>query len=323
MTNTMSTRVAILGSGPAGLTAAIYAARAGLSPIVIQGIQPGGQLTTTTDVENYPGFRDVIQGPWLMEEMQAQAEHVGTKVIWDHVSAVDLSRRPFRLTGDSGAQYFADVLVIATGAQAKWLNLPSEEHMKGRGASACATCDGFFYRGKKVAVIGGGNTAVEEALYLTNHSPDVTLIHRRDSFRAEKILQQRLFANERIKVLWNKEVETFVDGGGTAGLVALELRDTVTGELSRLDVEGGFVAIGHHPATELFRGHLELDADHYIKVETGTTRTSVPGVFACGDVMDKVYRQAVTAAGTGCMAALDAERFLAEADFEKVAEAAE
>ena len=318
-----STRMLILGSGPAGLSAAIYGARAGLAPIVVQGLQPGGQLTITTDVENYPGFRDVIQGPGLMEEMQAQAEHVGTQMMWDTIVEVDLSERPFRLKGDGGALYVCDTLVIATGAQAKWLGVPGEVELSGKGVSACATCDGFFYRGKKVAVIGGGNTAVEEALYLTNHSPDVTLIHRRDSFRAEKILQQRLFANERIKVLWNKEVETFVDGGGTSGLVALELRDTVTGELSRLDVEGGFVAIGHHPATELFRGHIELDSDHYIKVEPGTTRTSVPGVFACGDVMDKVYRQAVTAAGTGCMAALDAERFLAEADFEKVAEAAE
>jgi thioredoxin reductase (NADPH) len=258
-----------------------------------------------------------------MQEMQAQAEHVGTRMMWDTIVEVDLTQRPFRLIGDGGDVYVGDVLVIATGAQAKWLGLDSEEALKGKGVSACATCDGFFYRGKKVAVIGGGNTAVEEALYLTNHSPDVTLIHRRDSLRAEKILQQRMHANDKINVLWNKEVESFVDGGGTAGLVALELRDTVTGELSRLDVEGGFVAIGHHPATELFRGHLELDADHYIKVETGSTRTSVPGVFACGDVMDKVYRQAVTAAGTGCMAALDAERFLAEAEFEKVAEAAE
>jgi thioredoxin reductase (NADPH) len=243
--------------------------------------------------------------------------------MYDTIVSVDLTKRPFRLTGDSGDIYEGDVLIVATGAQAKWLGLDSEEALKGKGVSACATCDGFFYRGKKVAVIGGGNTAVEEALYLTNHSPDVTLIHRRDSLRAEKILQDRLHANDRITVIWNKEVREFVDGGGTAGLVALDLVDTETGAHSRVDVEGGFVAIGHHPATELFRGHLELDADHYIKVETGSTRTSVPGVFACGDVMDKVYRQAVTAAGTGCMAALDAERFLAEAEFEKVAEAAE
>jgi thioredoxin reductase (NADPH) len=313
----------ILGSGPAGLTAAIYGARAGLAPIVVQGIQPGGQLTTTTDVENYPGFREVIQGPWLMQEMQAQAEHVGAQMMWDTIVEVDLTQRPFRMVGDSGTTYFGDVLVIATGAQAKWLGLDSEELLKGKGVSACATCDGFFYRGKKVAVIGGGNTAVEEALYLTNHSHDVTLIHRRDSFRAEKILQQRLFANEKINVLWNKAVERFIDGGGVAGLVGIELRDTKTGELSTITVDGGFVAIGHHPATELFRGHLELDGDGYIQVETGSTRTSVPGVFACGDVMDKIYRQAVTAAGTGCMAALDAERFLAEANFEAVAEAAE
>ena len=320
---THSTKMLILGSGPAGLSAAIYGARAGMKPIVVQGIQPGGQLTTTTDVENYPGFKDVIQGPWLMEQMQAQAEHVGTTMVWDTIVGVDLSRRPFRLTGDSGDVYEGETLVIATGAQAKWLGLPSEEAMKGKGVSACATCDGFFYRGKKVAVIGGGNTAVEEALYLTNHSPDVTLIHRRDSLRAERILQERLFAHKGITVLWNKEVREFVDGGGNAGLVGLDLEDTKSGERSRIDAEGGFVAIGHHPATELFRGHLDLDADGYIAVETGSTRTSVPGVFACGDVQDKVYRQAVTAAGTGCMAALDAERFLQAEEFAEVAQAAE
>jgi thioredoxin reductase (NADPH) len=319
MTNSISTRLAVLGSGPAGLTAAIYAARAGLAPVVIQGIQPGGQLTTTTDVENYPGFREVIQGPWLVEEMQAQAEHVGTRMIWDHISAVDLTSRPFRLTGDSGAQYFADSLVIATGAQAKWLGLPSEEHMKGKGASACATCDGFFYRGKKVAVIGGGNTAVEEALYLTNHSHDVTLIHRRDSLRAEKILQDRLFANEKIRIIWDSEVAEFVSGGEPEALVGLDIRNRHSGEISRVEVEGAFVAIGHKPATELFAGQLELDEDGYIKVEAGTTRTAIPGVFACGDVMDKIYRQAVTAAGTGCMAALDAEKYLAAQEYEAIA----
>ena len=319
MSNSISTRVAVLGSGPAGLTAAIYAARAGLSPIVIQGIQPGGQLTTTTDVENYPGFREVIQGPWLMEEMQAQAEHVGTKMVWDHITSVDLSRRPFRISGDSGTQYFADALVIATGAQAKYLGLPSEEHMKGRGVSACATCDGFFYRGKKVAVIGGGNTAVEEALYMTNHSHDVTLIHRRDTLRAEKILQDRLFANEKIDVIWDSEVVEFVAGGDPEALVGLDLRNKRTGETSRLEVEGAFVAIGHEPATELFKDQLELDSDGYITVESGTTKTSVAGVFACGDVMDKIYRQAVTAAGTGCMAALDAEKFLAAQEYEALA----
>jgi thioredoxin reductase (NADPH) len=316
MTNIVSTRLLVLGSGPAGYTAAIYAARAGLSPVVVQGIQPGGQLTTTTDVENYPGFRDVIQGPWLMEEMQAQAEHVGTKVIWDHVSEVDLSRRPFVLKGDGGTEYHADTLVIATGAQAKWLNLPSEEHMMGKGASACATCDGFFYRGKKVAVIGGGNTAVEEALYMTNHSHDVTLIHRRDSLRAEKILQDRLFAHPNIKIIWDSEVAEFVGGGMPEALVGLDVRNVKSGAITRLDVDGAFVAIGHKPATELFQGKLKLDSDGYIEVETGTTRTSVEGVFACGDVMDKIYRQAVTAAGTGCMAALDAERFLAAEEFE-------
>ncbi|WP_157217756.1 thioredoxin-disulfide reductase [Flavisphingomonas formosensis] len=317
MTATHSTRMLILGSGPAGLSAAIYGARAGMAPIVVQGLQPGGQLTITTDVENYPGFKDVIQGPWLMEQMQAQAEHVGAQMMWDTIVDVDLTQRPFRLTGDGGTIYTGDVLVIATGAQAKWLGIPGEQELGGKGVSACATCDGFFYRGKKVAVIGGGNTAVEEALYMTNHSHDVTLIHRRDSLRAEKILQDRLFANPRIKVLWNKRVDRFVGGGDPEGLVGLDLVDTVTGEASRFDAEGGFVAIGHHPATEIFKGHLDLDEDGYIKVETGGTHTSVPGVFACGDVMDKIYRQAVTAAGTGCMAALDAERFLAEADFEE------
>ena len=320
---THTTKMLILGSGPAGLSAAIYGARAGMEPIVVQGIQPGGQLTTTTDVENYPGFREVVQGPWLMQEMQAQAEHVGTRMMWDTIVSVDLTQRPFRLTGDGGDVYEGDVLVIATGAQAKWLGLDSEELLKGKGVSACATCDGFFYRGKKVAVIGGGNTAVEEALYLTNHSDDVTLIHRRDTLRAEKILQQRLHASDKINVLWNKEVVRFIGGGTPEGLVGIELKDTVTGETSTIDVDGGFVAIGHHPATELFRGHLELDDDGYIAVETGSTRTNVAGVFACGDVMDKIYRQAVTAAGTGCMAALDAEKFLAEAEFEDMREAAE
>jgi thioredoxin reductase (NADPH) len=316
MAATVSTRMLILGSGPAGLSAAIYGARAGLSPVVVQGIQPGGQLTITTDVENYPGFADVIQGPWLMEQMQKQAEHVGTRMVWDTIVEIDFSRRPYRMIGDGGTIYTGDTIVIATGAQARWLGLPSEEHLKGRGVSACATCDGFFYRGKKVAVIGGGNTAVEEAIYMTNHSHDVTLIHRRDSLRAEKILQDRLFAHPNINVLWNKEVVQFVGGGEPEGLVALQLRDTRTGELSRLETDGGFVAIGHSPATELFKDKLVLDRDGYIQVETGTTRTNVPGVFACGDVMDKIYRQAVTAAGTGCMAALDAERFLAEAEFE-------
>jgi len=316
MTAVHSTRMLILGSGPAGLSAAIYGARAGLAPIVVQGLQPGGQLTITTDVENYPGFRDVIQGPWLMEEMQAQAEHVGATMVWDTIVEVDLSERPFRLKGDGGTVYVCDTLVIATGAQAKWLGAPGEAELGGKGVSACATCDGFFYRGKRVAVIGGGNTAVEEALYLTNHSHEVTLIHRRDSLRAEKILQERLFKHPNIKVIWNKQVARFIEGEGAAGLVAIELEDTRDGSISQVAVEGGFVAIGHSPATELFKGSgLTLDKEGYITVRAGTSLTNIPGVFACGDVADKVYRQAVTAAGTGCMAALDAERFLQAADF--------
>src|SRR5437868_8057497 len=312
-------KIVIRGSGPAGYTAAIYAARAMLEPVLISGIQPGGQLTITTDVENYPGFADVIQGPWLMEQMQKQAEHVGAQMMWDSIVEVDFSRRPFRLIGDGGTVYTGDTVVIATGAQARWLNIPSEEHLKGRGVSACATCDGFFYRGKKVAVIGGGNTAVEEAIYMTNHSHDVTLIHRRDALRAEKILQDRLFAHPNIKVMWNREVAQFIGGGEPEGLVAVDLRDTVAGAIERLETEGAFVAIGHSPATELFRGHLDLDEDGYVRVAEGTTRTSVPGVFACGDVMDKIYRQAVTAAGTGCMAALDAEKYLAAMEYEAIA----
>jgi len=312
----MHSAMIILGSGPAGLTAAIYASRAGMKPIVIQGLEPGGQLMTTTDVENFPGFRDVIQGPWLMDEMRAQAEHVGAQMVYDMIAEVDLSRRPFRLVGDGGTVYTGETLVIATGAQARWLGLESETRLRGQGVSACATCDGFFYRGKKVAVIGGGNTAVEEPLQLTDHSQDVTLIHRRDTLRAEKILQERLFAHPNITLLWNKAVDSFVPGEGNAGLIGLDLRDTVTGGVSRLDLDGAFVAIGHEPATSLFRGQLDIDADGYLVVQPGTSKTGVPGVFACGDVMDKHYRQAVTAAGTGCMAALDAERFLAEARFE-------
>jgi thioredoxin reductase (NADPH) len=315
---THTTRMLIIGSGAAGLTAAIYGARASLAPIVVQGLQPGGQLTITTDVENYPGFRDVIQGPWLMQEMQAQAEHVGTRILWDTIVEVDLSGAkgkggPFRAIGDSGDVYEGETLVIATGAQAKWLGAPGEQELSGKGVSACATCDGFFYRGKKVVVIGGGNTAVEEALYLTNHSQDVTLIHRRDSLRAEKILQDRLFAHPSIKVLWNKAVENFV--GGDTGLTGVALKDTVTGAASVEPTDGAFVAIGHAPSTELFKGKLEMDPGGYLLVEPGTPKTAIPGVFACGDVMDHIYRQAVTAAGTGCMAALDAERFLAERGF--------
>ena len=319
---THTTRMLIIGSGPAGLTAAIYGARAGMEPIVVQGLQPGGQLTITTDVENYPGFRDVIQGPWLMQEMQAQAEHVGTRMMWDTILEVDLDHGPpFRAKGDSGDEYVGDVLVIATGAQAKWLGVPGEEALGGKGVSACATCDGFFYRGKTVAVIGGGNTAVEEALYLTHHATEVTLIHRRDELRAEKILQDRLFAHPKIKVLWNKRVEQFLGDPAAGGLTALQLADMVTGEMSEFACDGAFVAIGHAPSTELFKGKLEMDDNGYLVVEPGTPKTNRPGVFACGDVMDHTYRQAVTAAGTGCMAALDAERFLATLEYVRNEEA--
>jgi len=310
------TKMLIIGSGPAGYSAAIYGARAMLAPIVVQGLQPGGQLTITTDVENYPGYREVVQGPWLMEEMKAQAEHVGTRMMWDTIVEVDLENGPpFRAIGDSGDEYIGDTLVIATGAQAKWLGVPGEQALGGKGVSACATCDGFFYRGKKVAVIGGGNTAVEEALYLTNHSDDVTLIHRRDELRAEKILQERLLNHPNISTLWNKTVESFEAGDGGA-LDHLVLKDSVTGEASTLEVDGAFVAIGHAPATELFKGKLPMDDGGYLLVEAGTPKTEIPGVFAAGDVTDHIYRQAVTAAGMGCMAALDGERFLATADFE-------
>ena len=302
--------VLIIGSGPAGYTAAIYAARAMLKPLLVAGLEQGGQLMITTDVENYPGFADVVQGPWLMEQMQAQAEKVGTDFRQDLIAAVDFSARPFQLTGDGGDTYVADTVIIATGAQARWLGLESETTFNGRGVSACATCDGFFYRGKEVAVIGGGNTAVEEALYLTNHSDDVTLIHRRDELRAEKILQERLLNHPKINVIWNKAVESF-EAGPTGALGHLNLRDTQTGEDSTLEVDGAFVAIGHAPATELFKGKLPMDEGGYLLTEPGSPKTDVPGVFAAGDVTDHVYRQAVTAAGMGCMAALDAERFLA------------
>ncbi|MEM8724999.1 MAG: thioredoxin-disulfide reductase [Pseudomonadota bacterium] len=316
----------IIGSGPAGYSAAIYAARAMLEPIVVQGLQPGGQLTITTDVENYPGFRDVVQGPWLMEEMKAQAEHVGTRMMWDTIVSVDLeSGPPYKAIGDSGDEYIGDTLVICTGAQAKWLGAPGEQELGGKGVSACATCDGFFYRGKKVVVIGGGNTAVEEALYLTNHSDDVTLIHRRDELRAEKILQERLFKSPKISTLWNKTVTSF-EAGEDGALHHLVLEDTQTGETSTIECDGAFVAIGHAPATELFKGQLAMDASGYLDVEPGTPKTAIPGVFAAGDVTDHVYRQAVTAAGMGCMAALDGERYLAtleDAPAEAEVEAAE
>lgn len=314
-------RVLILGSGPAGYTAAIYAARAMLNPILIEGIQPGGQLTITTDVENYPGFADVIQGPWLMEQMKAQAKHVGTEIVPDHITEVKLERRPFRLAGDAGHHYTADALIIATGAQARWLGLPSEKHFQGFGVSACATCDGFFYRGKKVLVVGGGNTAVEEALFLTNFAAEVTVAHRRNAFRAEKILQNRLFAHPKIKVLWDTVLEDVEGSNQPKGVTHAKLRNVRTGAVERMTVDGVFVAIGHKPATELFAGQLQLNAGGYIITTGRSTATSIPGVYAAGDVTDDIYRQAVTAAGMGCMAALEAEKWLAAQ--ENVREAAE
>jgi thioredoxin reductase (NADPH) len=304
-------KVVIIGSGPAGYTAAIYAARAMLEPTLIAGIQPGGQMTITTDVENYPGFADVIQGPWLMEQMQQQAEHVGTKLVADHVSKVDLVRRPFQIECDSGDRYHADSIIIATGAQARWLELPSEQKFKGYGVSACATCDGFFYRGKDVLVIGGGNTAVEEALFLTNFASKVTVVHRRDSFRAEKILQERLFKNPRISVIWDTALEEVIGSENPLKVKGVILRNVKTGALTERLTDGVFIAIGHTPASELFVGQVEMKPSGYIKTAPFSTATSVPGVFAAGDVTDDVYRQAVTAAGQGCMAALESERYLA------------
>ena len=304
-------KVIILGSGPAGCTAAIYASRAMLKPTLISGIQPGGQLTITTEVENYPGFADAIQGPWLMDQMQKQAEQLGTKFISDTIQAVDLSRRPFKLKGDSGETYTADTLIIATGASANWLGLESESRFQGFGVSACATCDGFFFRGKKVAVVGGGNTAAEEALFLTNFAEKVTLIHRRDTLRADKTNQMRLAANKKIEILYDTEVTEVLGNAEPKGVTGLRLKNLVTGSRRELDVDGLFVAIGHSPATSLFKGRLDMDANGYIKTAADSTHTSVAGVFAAGDVKDKVFRQAVTAAGMGCMAALEAERFLA------------
>jgi thioredoxin reductase (NADPH) len=314
MSTPRSVRVAILGSGPAGLTAAIYAARALLEPVVISGMEPGGQLTITTDVENYPGFAEVIQGPWLMDQMRAQAEHVGTEFLNDVVTAVDLSRRPFRLELDSGGVILAETLIIATGAQARWLGLESEQKYRGFGVSACATCDGFFYRGKAVAVAGGGNTAVEEALFLTSFASKVTLIHRRGELRAERILQERLFANPKIEIIWDSAIEEVLGTDSPPGVTGVRLKNVRTGELSDLGVDGLFVAIGHAPASSLFHGQLPMDASGYLDVAPGKTATVIDGVFAAGDVSDHVYRQAVTAAGMGCMAALEAARFLAEED---------
>jgi thioredoxin reductase (NADPH) len=304
-------KVVIVGSGPAGHTAAIYAARAMLEPILIRGVQPGGQLTITTDVENYPGFADVIQGPWLMEEMEKQAANVGARLIADHVVRIDVSRRPFRIDCDSGDVYFADALILATGAQARWLDLPSEQKFKGYGVSACATCDGFFYRGKEVMVIGGGNTAVEEALFLTNFAASVSLVHRRDALRAEKILQDRLFKHQKISVIWDTLVEEICGSEDPLKVTHIRLRNVKTGLVSDRAVDGVFVAIGHTPATELLAGQVRMKPTGYIETASHSTATSVAGVFAAGDVTDDVYRQAVTAAGQGCMAALEAERYLA------------
>nr|MEA2797859.1 thioredoxin reductase [Phenylobacterium sp.] len=312
-----SVRCLIVGSGPAGYTAAVYAARALLNPVMIQGIQPGGQLTITTDVENYPGFADVIQGPWLMEQMQAQAEHVGTEVINDIVLSADLSKRPFRLTTDSGQVWLAETLIIATGAQAKWLGLASEQKYQGFGVSACATCDGFFYRGKEVVVVGGGNTAVEEALFLTNFASKVTVVHRRDEFRAEKILQERFFAHPKTYVIWEHAIDEVEGADNPMGVTGVRLKNVKTGATQSLHCDGVFVAIGHAPASQLFQGQLEMDAAGYLQVKPGTASTAIEGVYAAGDVTDDIYRQAVTAAGMGCMAALEAVRFLAEEDHRK------
>ena len=312
MANTHHSRVLIIGSGAAGYTAAIYAARANFDPLMVQGLQPGGQLTITTDVENYPGFADVIQGPWLMEQMEGQARAVGTRIIADTIVAVDLAARPFRATGDSGNAYTGDTLIVCTGAQARWLGLDSEQRYMGFGVSACATCDGFFFRDKDVVVVGGGNTAVEEAMFLTNFASKVTLVHRRDELRAAKILQDRLFANPKITIAWNSAVDAILGREDPFGVSGARLRDTVTGKTREIAADGVFVAIGHDPATALFNGQLELDGDGYILTAPDSTATGVAGVFAAGDVRDKVYRQAVTAAGMGCMAALDAEKFFAE-----------
>ena len=311
MPQTIHSRVLILGGGPAGYTAAIYAARASLAPVLVQGMQPGGQLTITTEVENYPGFAEAIQGPWLMEQMAAQAQAVGTRLVDDVITRLDLGSHPFRAEGDGGDIYTADTLVLATGAQARWLGLPSEKAFAGAGVSACATCDGFFFRGKPVAVVGGGNTAVEEALYLTNHASSVTVIHRRDSFRAERILQDRLFANPKVRVVWNSAVEEILGSAVPRAVEGVRVRDRA-GAVQDIPVEGVFVAIGHDPATSLVRGQLTLDDTGYVQIAPWSTATNIPGVFAAGDVADPRYRQAVTAAGMGCMAALEAEKFLAE-----------
>jgi len=307
-------RCLIIGSGPAGYTAAVYAARALLNPVLIAGLQPGGQLTITTDVENYPGFADPIQGPWLMDQMKAQAEHVGAEIVGDIVTSVDLSKRPFAVKCDSGDEYLAETLIISTGAQAKWLGLESEVKFQGFGVSACATCDGFFYRGKEVLVVGGGNTAVEEALFLTNFASKVTVIHRKGEFRAEKILVTRLEANPKIEVIWDSVIEEVVGTTEPMGVTGARVKNIKTHAVSEIAADGVFIAIGHEPSSQLFKGQLEMNGGGYLKVKPGTVSTAIPGVYACGDVTDDVYRQAVTAAGMGCMAALEAVRFLAEED---------
>ena len=312
MSETQHSKVLIIGSGPAGYTAAIYAARAALEPLIVTGLEPGGQLTITTDVENYPGFAETIQGPWLMEQMQGQAEAVGTRIVNDMITEVDFSVRPFRATGDSGTVYTGDTVVISTGAQARWLGLDSEQKFQGFGVSACATCDGFFYRGKEVVVVGGGNTAVEEALFLTNFATKVTLLHRRDELRAEKILQQRLFANPKIEVMWDTVLEEILGDEDPLGVAGVRVKNVRTGAVSEFPTHGVFIAIGHSPATALFKGKVEMDGEGYIITAPDSTATDVPGVYAAGDVKDKIYRQAVTAAGMGCMAALEAEKFIAE-----------
>jgi thioredoxin reductase (NADPH) len=317
MTQTRSVRCLIVGAGPAGYTAAIYAARALLEPVMIRGLTPGGQLTITADVENYPGYADVIQGPWLMDQMQAQAEHVGAELIDDIVVSADLSSRPFRLVCDSGDEWLAETLIIATGAQAKWLGLVSEKRFQGYGVSACATCDGFFYRGKNVVVVGGGNTAVEEALFLTKFATSVTVVHRRDEFRAEKILQERLFAHPKISVIWNHSVDAVLGDDNPMGVTGVRLIDIITGATQHVSCDGVFIAIGHAPSSEVFTGQLETKVGGYLTVTPGSTATAINGVYAAGDVTDDIYRQAVTAAGMGCMAALEVARLLAEEDHEK------
>jgi thioredoxin reductase (NADPH) len=303
-------KVVIIGSGAAGATASIYTARAGLKPIMVRGMQPGGQMTITTDVENYPGFAEVIQGPWLMEQMEKQAAHVGTDIISDHIAKVDFSKRPFTMVGESGETYTADTVVVATGASAKWLGIETEKKFQGYGVSGCATCDGFFFRGKEVMVIGGGNTAVEEALYLTNHASKVTLVHRRDSLRAEKITQEKLFKHPKVSVIWDSALEEVLGTEEPLSVTGAKIKNLKTGKITEMKLDGIFIAIGHKPNTDIFKGQLELDSEGYVVTEKGSTKTNIDGIFAAGDVQDKIFRQAITAAGTGCMAALEAAKYI-------------